>query len=46
MLGNVIAGKGVMRAGKFVLRIGTQSNTYYKSKNLVPLHALSNIEIT
>lgn len=34
MLGNVIAGKGVKRAGKFVLRIGTQSNTYHISQKI------------
>ena len=43
MLGNMLTGKGVLRAGKGTVTAG---RGYNMDKNLFQLHTLSNIEIT
>ena len=45
MLGNMLPGQWVIRAGKGVLRTGTGHDPEHEYKILVQLHPLSNIEI-
>ena len=46
LLGNMLAGKGVMRAGKGTARVGYGSKkSPLKKKNLITPHPLTNFEI-
>ena len=44
LLGNLLTGKGIMRAGDGIVRAG--SGTKKKLNSLLPFHALTNIEIS
>ena len=43
LLGNVLGGKGVIRAGEGTARVGYGSKNFFK--NLIPPHPLTNFEI-
>ena len=46
LLGNLLTGKGIMRAGDGIVRAGKGSGSKKKKQNsLLPFHALTNIEI-
>ena len=44
-LGNMLAGKGVIRAGEGIARVGYESKGSSSKKNLIPPHPLTNLEI-
>ena len=45
LLGNMLADKGVIRAGEGASKVGYASKRYSIKKNLIPPHLLTNFEI-
>ena len=45
LLGNLLSGKGLMRAGEGIIRAGEGSGIKKKLNSLLPFHPLTNIEI-
>ena len=45
LLGNLLTGKGIMRAGDGIVRAGEGSGSKKKLNSLLPFHPLTNIEI-
>ena len=45
LLGNLLTGKGMMRAGEGIVRAGEGSGSKKKQNLLLPFHPLTNIEI-
>ena len=44
LLGNLLTGKGIMRAGDGIVRAGERSGSKKKLNSPLPFHPLTNIE--